>query len=695
MIAYYCDHLVEFYDTIKATVWTASKYIFKDAMSTAIDEFEDYKRVAREAAYRYLTMGWSIIPIRFSDKRPAIEWRHLQERQPTEEEVDSWFDDGVPDGNGGMITAFGIGVITGAISGLVVCDCDNQDAITYAINELGLFSLMNVSTTRGQHMYFKHPGSERIQNKVGGQGVDWPDVAGLDLRGDGGYVVAPPSMKFGKDDKLQHIYRFNCPTEEIENFASTLPVWPGVRLRSADKTITDINDWTFENLSLASVRSYGADVWEQTRLRTVTIGRKMRDGDGRNAWLVRYLGECISSGMEEEQAKEASAQYQGEFFDPVLPSDEGLTVLRSVISTDKRNHPDKYEKKAAYDNANPVRKGRAAAIRLITPKNLAELKRKAGGSKWLIEPFVPPASIIQVVGFNGHGKSLWLLNLLWCAARGHSFGSGHITKKVKALYCDFEGSTNVLVDRIESCVAQHGDMDDSLTIWNANAADDPMPLGEEGAMNRLAAIISEVEPQLVVIDTVRQAWSGMEENSPHSWVKVNDLAMTCRNAGMSVILVHHRNKPNMQGHGREAGSTAQLKDLDVQIIVTKVVVDMDQAKREAAMPDSATLVADSSGATTTAWSYLQRMLNPGELMKFVFEISFGKVRQATENHVTTYIGMAQNTTDGQWRTVSSLTPLQKALAYSARGVSVDEIATKIGVSQPTINGWLVNSKGTK
>ena len=122
---------------------------------------------------------------------------------------------------------------------------------------------------------------------------------------------------------------------------------------------------------------------------------------------------------------------------------------------------------------------------------------------------------------------------------------------------------------------------------------------------------------------------------------------------------------------------------------------MDQAKREAAMPDSSTLVADSSGATTTAWSYLQRMLNPGELMKFVFEISFGKVRQATENHVTTYIGMAQNTTDGQWRTVSSLTPLQKALAYSARGVSVDEIATKIGVSQPTINGWLVSAKGTK
>jgi hypothetical protein len=652
---------------------------------------EEYSKQAWGFAMQYLQMGWSIIPLRFSDKSPAIEWKKYQDAQPTEEEVTSWFEDGVPDGNGGTTKAFGLAVVTGKLSGLVVVDCDNQDALSYAVSEANLFSLLSVATTRGQHLYFKHPGTERVSNKAGGIGRDWPEVQGLDLRGDGGYVVAPPSLKFDKDGKYQHKYNFNCPQGELENFVHEIPVWPGIRIR-AQQPVTD-GEWSFDNLQLSAVKSYGAGVWTEMQERVERLSRKMRDGDGRNPWLVRYVGECISTGMDEGQARVAAEQFQGEFYDPPLPAAEFETVINSVISIDKRNHPEKYARQEEYDNKNEKRKGRADALRLIRPNNLAQLRRLSAGNQYLVDPFIPPQAIIQVVGFNGHGKSFWLLNLLWSLTRGESFGSGYIKSKVRALYLDFEGSATTLSDRIDKCESSIGPMDEGLAIWNANVSDEDMCLNEGDNMGRLGEIINEVQPQLVVIDTVREAWRGMEENSPHSWVKVNKLAMTLRNAGMSVVLVHHRNKPNLQGHGREAGSTAQLKDLDVQIMVTKVVQDLDQAKREAAIPDSATSVSDMKGVVSTAWNYLERAVSDSSTMKMVFELSFGKLRQATENHVTTYVGMAEDQETGKWSTVSTLTPLQKAHALHARGMAVEKIADLIGVSQPTVKGWITKKEG--
>lgn len=657
-------------------------------MTTPKDDFDELSARTWDMAMRYLSIGWSIIPLRLSDKMPAIQWKDYQDKRATEEEVADWFESGVPDGNGGYTKAFGLAVVTGYLSGLVVADCDNQDALTYAVNEAGLFSLMTVSTTRGQHIYFKHPGgNERIQCKVGGLGRDWPAVQGFDLRGDGGYVVAPPSLKFDKEGKFQHSYTFNCPIEEVENFASSLPVWPGVRTKTPI-THVPVGEWSFDNLQLSSIKSYGETVWEEAAVRIKTLGRKMRDGDGRNPWLVRYIGECISSGMDEGQARVAGEQFEQEFYDPALPHDEFEQVLMSVSASDKRNHPEKYAAQEKYDNKNEQRKGRANAIRLIRPNNLAELRKLAGGRRFLIDPFIPPGSIVQVVGFNGHGKSLWLLYMLFAAANGMSFGSAYVDQKIKALYLDFEGSSNTLSDRLDGCETMLGGMDDGLVVWNANVSDDPMCLNDSDEMEKLSAMINETNPQIVVIDTVRQAWLGMEENSPHSWVKVNNAALAIRNAGMTAILVHHRNKPNMQGHGREAGSTAQLKDLDVQIIVTKVVIDLDQAKREAAMPDEATSVTDFSGVRSTAWSYLKRTLPTTSTLRMVFEISFGKIRQATDNHVTTYVGLAQDNTTGTWQVASTLTPKQKILTLHKHGVDLASMSDKVGVSQSTAKAWI-------
>lgn len=140
-------------------------------------------RKIAQPALEYLRRGWSVIPIRPHDKRPAIRWLEYQHRLASEDEIKKWYQRW-PDGN--------VGIVTGVISGLVVLDIDpkhgGDDSIAKLIQEHGPLPHTTEATTGGggRHVYFAHPGGI-VRNKVG-------LVPGIDLRGDGGCVVAPPSV---------------------------------------------------------------------------------------------------------------------------------------------------------------------------------------------------------------------------------------------------------------------------------------------------------------------------------------------------------------------------------------------------------------------------------------------------------------------------------------------------------------------
>ncbi|HXM57235.1 MAG TPA: bifunctional DNA primase/polymerase [Candidatus Dormibacteraeota bacterium] len=82
------------------------------------------------------------------------------------------------------------GIRTGARSRLLVLDVDGEAgrlALRGVAAHHGRFDARWVQTgSRGWHAYFAHPGGS-VPNSAGRLGV------GLDVRGDGGYVVAPPS----------------------------------------------------------------------------------------------------------------------------------------------------------------------------------------------------------------------------------------------------------------------------------------------------------------------------------------------------------------------------------------------------------------------------------------------------------------------------------------------------------------------
>ncbi len=132
-------------------------------------------------ALQYVARGWSVVPIPRGEKHPMIQWDHYKTSRATVEEVKAWVYNEGEDSN--------VGIITGAISGLVVVDADGPSAIA-ELERRGIRSPLCVRTSKGLHLYFAHPGVE-VKNAVR---IAGSKEEGIDIRGDGGLVVAPPSV---------------------------------------------------------------------------------------------------------------------------------------------------------------------------------------------------------------------------------------------------------------------------------------------------------------------------------------------------------------------------------------------------------------------------------------------------------------------------------------------------------------------
>lgn len=123
-------------------------------------------------------------------KHPRVPWKKYQGEPPTEAEVRRWWGRQWPEAN--------IAIVTGSRYGLVVVDADSPAALAWAESHLASTPLGSVtgvrdSTTgwRGRQLYMRHPGTP-VSNKAKIRTAE--GKLALDLRADGGYVMAPGSM---------------------------------------------------------------------------------------------------------------------------------------------------------------------------------------------------------------------------------------------------------------------------------------------------------------------------------------------------------------------------------------------------------------------------------------------------------------------------------------------------------------------
>lgn len=143
---------------------------------------------AYSKAMQYLELGYSVIPVD-KDKRAKIKWEKYQHELPTQEDLEHWFLN-QPSNN--------IAIVTGKISGITVIDLDKHKGVD--MNQFPKDTYCVKTGNGGMHLYFKyHEGAPNVADV-------FKDGKGVDIRNDGGYVVAPPSVITPKYDGEDGVY---------------------------------------------------------------------------------------------------------------------------------------------------------------------------------------------------------------------------------------------------------------------------------------------------------------------------------------------------------------------------------------------------------------------------------------------------------------------------------------------------------
>ncbi|MDP8974102.1 MAG: bifunctional DNA primase/polymerase [Actinomycetota bacterium] len=140
-----------------------------------------------KAALSYARRGIPVFPCEPGGKRP-LTYNGFFDATTDIGRVKDWWDRW-PDAN--------VGVPTGKGSGLLVLDVDPRDGGPESLAALERENGPLPETARartgggGVHVFFRYPAEKEVRNSAGWLGP------GLDVRGEGGYVVVPPSRTQG------------------------------------------------------------------------------------------------------------------------------------------------------------------------------------------------------------------------------------------------------------------------------------------------------------------------------------------------------------------------------------------------------------------------------------------------------------------------------------------------------------------
>lgn len=152
----------------------------------------------KSSALEYFDLGLSVIPVfgiledgscscgnpecRAKGKHPRYKWKAFTKKRASREQIIAWWDR-FPESN--------IGIVTGSISGIAVIDVDGENGLS-SLEEAGLpVSELPVTPSAitgggGLHFIYRNP-IQGVQTKAG-------VLPNVDIRGEGGYIIAPPSV---------------------------------------------------------------------------------------------------------------------------------------------------------------------------------------------------------------------------------------------------------------------------------------------------------------------------------------------------------------------------------------------------------------------------------------------------------------------------------------------------------------------
>lgn len=265
-----------------------------------------------ENALEYAERGWKVFPLHTARgavcscgtlqcgsaaKHPRIkEWQKSCSFDPRE--IKEWWQKW-PDAN--------VGLATGSASGFFVLDIDprhgGKESLQKLVSSNGILPKTLASNTGGggYHLFFKEP-DIKISNRAN-------FLPGLDVRGDGGYIVAPPS-----------IHKSGTPYAWIKEFV--------------DSSISDAPEWLLHLL----INRENSD-------RSSVDANYVGEG-GRNNFLAREAGKLRRQGYELFQLMQMLRKINDTHCKPPLSENELMTICTSISrypsAEAKMQEPSKY-----------------------------------------------------------------------------------------------------------------------------------------------------------------------------------------------------------------------------------------------------------------------------------------------------------------------------------------------------------------
>lgn len=649
-----------------------------------------------DAAFRYQERGVCVIPIHPETKKPIVKWKEFQDRLPTEDEIASWQDlcrkENIP------LADVKLAAVTGKISGFVIVDCDTPEAVEYA-KDAGIWSPVRVRTKHGIHLYFRHPMDREFRPRVGSnsRGVDWPKLDGLDFRGDGSYALVPPST--------------NYVWEVEEGFAiddmDDWPVWSGWPMAEQPPSHDQL---AFSDVDLTNVPVKDTtSVWEKTRAYAMERFPQSGliptgQGNGRNQRVLEYASEQILHGHWGDALDDRVRMFMDSFFVERLPEAEWKATCRSVEQMERTNHPERFAPDGSYIPQSVAQPEPAPApakeepfdwtkVGLIDYGKLPTYLVNRPPREFFLRPIIWNKSVTMVHGFAGQGKSTFvqiLLHALMTEKPVMEAGPYSIENRPRrALVLNYEEDDYTHHDRFVLNTQLLGPIrKGSFISYSPGVVEHSMamPLNDVNGRELLTRMLQFLQPDILVIDNIRLAFPGMDENDAKAWVQVNEMCLALRNAGLTVILVHHANKG-----GDFSGSSNAITILNTAISISQLYDNEDLATRLRGR-------YDKLGKRQEVMDYL-----PGQghdwYLNFLMEASFSKARGFNDDYDHYYhLGLATYQPTGKQRLVCIPSTRQKAMELAfGQNLSAYQISTTAGINKSVsvIERWIDEEKARR
>lgn len=579
-------------------------------------------------ANRYAGLGWRTIPIRPGTKVPTLkQWQiHATTEGDT---LRKWF--------GGIYSNAGIGVATGQQSGTWVLDVDPAHGGKESLKSLvathgALPRGPKVDTpTGGFHLYFLNPQGMHVATTKN-IGTLNGHASGLDVRGDGGQVLAPPSIhpngkpyqwssgrapwEIATPEAPQWLLDLVVPSSAPPEPPTSLPLAAPVPHESAAQEITDTNDWhtilETDGWTQVSRDSKGDTTWtrpgKDKRLGISAILHEPEGplvnfsteapglcqswarSDGADGWsysIFGYLAATRHNGDRSALAKDwverRTASQQ---------SDWAATVSTHTAIVDS-NTP--------KEDIDPL-----AFANLVVWSDFWTRERKP--EHWAIWPFIPHGRSIALFAPAKAGKSTIVLAVVAAAACGRKVLDSWGTEPIDVLYCDYEMTDDDLWERLDE-LGYSQDTDMSHLHYAMLPA--LFPLDTREGADQIVALAESVNAQVVVIDTYSRAVKGEENDADTSRNFYRFTGMALKSRGIACLRTDHAGKNADQG---QRGSSAKNDDVDVVWSLEKTDSGVKVTRthsRISWVPDHVTIDKIEDGGTVVYSVAQRRTWAPG------------------------------------------------------------------------------------